>query len=702
MDRRARALGGSLAALLVATCVVNAVDRFGGTADPGELAESVPATPEIGLSFEPNIGQAPNGIRFVAQAPGSWFGFSPRSVTLGRPSPEGPAPRLTFLGATQDVSPMGRHRLQGVTNYLIGNDPDAWQTNVPRFGAIDYPELYRGIDLSFYGSPVGQLEFDLIVEPGVDPAAIHLGVAGAFPALGPDGALRIASDPSIRLSRPQAFQTVDGIRHVVEAAFALDGREMSFDLGSYDPRFALVIDPVVAYSTYLGGSGRDDVIYTAQGSDGTFYLTGATDSTDFPVTRGGLQSNLAGIADAFVTKLDPTGSEIVYSTYLGGRKLDVAIGIDVDEDGAAYVVGFTASRRFPTTPGAVQRRIGGGPADAFVTKLDPTGSEIVYSTFLGGDGNDIAFIAPVDADGSLYVEGWTGSKDFPTTDGAFQERYGGGPYDAFSTELDASGSSLVYSTFIGGSGDDGGWDGDLDAAGRIHLTGSTDSRDFPVTPGAFQPRYGGGRTDAFVLVLDASGTDLVSSTYVGGKRYEEVTDLTVDEEFNTYVPGTTTSKDFPTTPSALQTESAGGKHDGYLVQLNLEGTTLVYGTYIGGTGDDVAGAVRVSHDGIAVMSGVTSSRDFPVTPDAIQATFAGGPDDAFAMWLELDTSTVSFATYLGGAKSDGSSGAGLALDESGTVTIPGYTNSRDFPTTSGVVQQRFGGTSDVFVVRMSP
>jgi hypothetical protein len=189
---------------------------------------------------------------------------------------------------------------------------------------------------------------------------------------------------------------------------------------------------------------------------------------------------------------------------------------------------------------------------------------------------------------------------------------------------------------------------------------------------------------------------------VGGKRYEEVTDLTVDEEFNTYVPGTTTSKDFPTTPSALQTKSAGGKHDGYLVQLNLEGTTLVYGTYIGGTGDDVAGAVRVSHDGIAVMSGVTSSRDFPVTPDAIQATFAGGPDDAFAMWLELDTSTVSFATYLGGAKSDGSSGAGLALDESGTVTIPGYTNSRDFPTTSGVVQQRFGGTSDVFVVRMSP
>ena len=337
-----------------------------------------------------------------------------------------------------------------------------------------------------------------------------------------------------------------------------------------------------------------------------------------------------------------------------------------------------------------------------MTKLDPTGSAIVYSTFLGGKGDDLAFIAPVDVDGALYVEGWTGSKDFPITDGAFQARYGGGPNDAFSTKLDASGSSLVYSTFIGGSGDDGGWDAELDSAGRIHLTGSTDSRDFPITPGAFQPEYGGGRTDAFVLVIDAAGTDLVSSTYVGGHRYEEVTDLTVDDRSNTYVPGRTSSKDFPTTPDALQTESGGGKHDGYLIQLNLEGTTLAYGTYIGGTGEDVAGAMRVSDDGIAVMSGVTDSRDFPVTPDAMQPTFAGGPDDAFAMWLELDTSTVSYATYLGGSRSDGSSGAGLALGDSGIVTIPGYTTSRDFPTSPGVVQQRFAGASDVFIIRFSP
>jgi hypothetical protein len=194
----------------------------------------------------------------------------------------------------------------------------------------------------------------------------------------------------------------------------------------------------------------------------------------------------------------------------------------------------------------------------------------------------------------------------------------------------------------------------------------------------------------------------VSSTYVGGKRYEEVTDLTVDAAGNSYVPGTTTSKDFPTTPSALQTESGGGKHDGYLVRLSADGSELSYGTYVGGEGDDVAGAVRVSEAGVAVMSGVTDSVDFPVTTDAFQRTFGGGPDDAFAMWLDLSTSTIEYATYLGGKRSDGSSGAGLALDASGAATIPGYTNSRNFPTTAGVIQRAFAGGRDVFIARFEP
>jgi hypothetical protein len=589
-----------------------------------------------------------------------------------------------------------------VTNYLLGDDPAGWDVNVARYAAVTYESLYPGIDVRFYGAPDGQLEFDVIVAPNADAERFTLAVDDDALLRGADGSLRLASRPDISISRPVAYQVIDGIRRWVEATYVLDDGAATFDVGPYDDRFPLVIDPVLGYATYLGGGGFEDVIYTAPGPEGSFYLAGVTDSVDFPVSDGALNRDFSGRADAFVTKLDATGTQVLYSTYLGGPKVDVAIGIDVDTEGAAYVVGYTASHRFPTTRGAAQRRFGGGPGDAFVTKLDPSGSRIVYSSFLGGGGDDVAFIAPVDEADTLFVEGWTGSEDFPISDDAFQDTYGGGPYDAFSTRFDAAGSELLYSTYVGGSGDDGGWDAELDTSGRIHLTGSTDSRDFPVTPGAFQPRYGGGRTDAFVLVLNQSGTDLVSSTYVGGKRYEEVTDLTVDAAGNSYVPGTTTSKDFPTTPSALQTESGGGKHDGYLVRLSADGSELSYGTYVGGEGDDVAGAVRVSEAGVAVMSGVTDSVDFPVTTDAFQRTFGGGPDDAFAMWLDLSTSTIEYATYLGGKRSDGSSGAGLALDASGAATIPGYTNSRNFPTTAGVIQRAFAGGRDVFIARFEP
>ncbi len=705
MGKRVRvaAIGAGLALTFIGVEVVDG--RMLGGSDGSGSGRSLSAEgprPTIGLSFEPNVGQSPEGISFIAQTSGSWFGFAPGSVRLGSGTPDGPAPRLVFPGSQSGASPVATTRLPGVTNYLLGDDPDGWLVNVPRYAAVTYGTLYPGIDLTFYGAPTGQLEFDVIVEPNADPERFRVAAADDTLLRGIDGGLRLASRPDVRLSRPVAYQVIDGVRHAVEAAFVLDDGTAGFDLGPFDHRVALVIDPVLEYATYLGGSGSEDVIYTAPGSDGSFYLAGVTDSIDFPVSDGTLSEDLAGQADVFVTKLNASGTEVVYSTYLGGPKVDVAIGIDVDADGAAYVVGYTASHRFPTTPGAAQRRFGGGPGDAFVTKLDPDGSGIAYSSFLGGSGDDVAFIAPVDEEGSLYVEGWTGSEDFPISDGAFQDAYGGGPYDAFSTRLDATGSTMLYSTYLGGSGDDGGWDAELDADGRIHLTGGTDSRDFPVTPGAFQARYGGGRTDAFVLVLNQTGTDLVSSTYVGGKRYEEVTDLTVDAAGNSYVPGTTTSKDFPTTAEALQSDSGGGKHDGYLVRLSPDGTDLSYGTYIGGEGDDVAGAVRISGAGVAVISGVTNSADFPVTPDALQGTFGGGPDDAFAMWLDLATSTIEYSTYLGGRRSDGSSGAGLALDASGVVTIPGYTTSKDFPTTPGVVQRAFAGASDVFIVRFEP
>jgi hypothetical protein len=338
-----------------------------------------------------------------------------------------------------------------VTNYLLGDDPDEWHLNVPRYAAVTYASLYPGIDVSFYGTADGQLEFDVIVAPNADPERFRVAADDDALLRGTDGGLRLASRPDISLSKPVAYQEVDGIRRLIETTYVLEDGTATFDVGPYDDRFPLVIDPVLGYATYLGGSGFEDVIYTSPGPDGSFYLAGVTDSVDFPVSDGALSRDLSGQADAFVTKLDATGTRVEYSTYLGGPKLDVAIGIDVDADGAAYVVGYTASHRFPTTRGAAQRRFGGGPGDAFVTKLDPSGSRIVYSSFLGGGGDDVAFIAPVDEAGTLFVEGWTGSEDFPISDDAFQDTYGGGPYDAFSTRFDAAGSELLYSTYVAGA-----------------------------------------------------------------------------------------------------------------------------------------------------------------------------------------------------------------------------------------------------------
>lgn len=699
-----RVLGFFFAAVLVNACVT-VIQSVGSSAQkvPATDARSAAASLATGgLAFAPNVGQAPPPIRFTARAPATSFGFTRRSVILGDPAADPRAPRLRFLGIRGEaVSLRALNPLPGVTNYLLGDDPRAWQTNVPTFGMIQYADLYPGVDVAFHANEAGQLEFDILVDSGADPGSVHLGIAGDEAILGTDGTLEIGGGRGLEFSSPVAYQLVHGLRRDVGAAFALDEGSIRLAVGAYDHRLPLVIDPVIGYSTYFGGSGYDDVIYTALGTDGSFYVTGITASSDLPVTRGSLQQHRSGDADAFVMKLDPTGDSLEYSTYLGGPKFDVAIGLDVGTDGSAYVVGFTASHRFPTTKGGYQRHYNGGPDDAFVTKLDPTGSSIEYSTFLGGSGDDLAFIAPVDDQGNVYVEGWTGSHDFPVTEGAFQREYGGGKYDAFSTKLDPSGASPVYSTFIGGTGNDGGWDGELDAQGRIHLTGATDSRDFPTTPGVFQPRYGGGRTDAFVTVLDATGSSLVSSTYVGGKRYEEVSDLTVDADGNSYVPGRTTSKDFPTTPLALQTSSGGGKYDGYLVELNAEGTSLQYGTYIGGLGDDSVGAVRVNEAGGAVMSGMTASTNFPVTTDAFQPRFGGGPNDAFILWLDIQTSTIRFSSFLGGKADDGSSGSGLGLAADGTATVPGFTTSANFPTTPGAFKRKPAGSNDIFVFRIA-
>jgi hypothetical protein len=716
------AVVGTAAALVLAA--LGAVPVPSGATRPARApaAGAGGAAAALTPRFEPNVGQAGERVRFLSRGQGYTMLMTADGAVLKLGRPAGRAAGragaaaatsreavvgLTFEGANPDPVVSGSGRLAGVSNYLLGSDPAGWRTGVPNYSRVSYRGLYDGVDLDWYANRAGELEFDLTLAPGVDPAAIRLAYTGAERLrVDPSGALVLhAGGSQLRQAAPVVYQQAGGVRRELRGRYVLHGgHRVGFALDGYDTSLPLVIDPVITYSTYLGGSADDEPIWSDIDRAGNFYVTGITFSPDFPTTPRSFQPAFGGgDADAFVTKLNRSGSGLVWSTYLGSDGFDVAIGLDVDRRGNVVVTGETDSPGFPTTPGAFQPAFAGGPTDAFVTKLDAKGRKLLFSTFLGGqeaEGFDLGFISFFDRHGNVYVEGDTGSPDFPTTPGSFQPTFGGGPGDGFVTKLNPKGSRLVYSTFIGGSGADGAHDGELDKRGNFYIDGFTDSTDFPVTPRAFQPSYGGGQIDAWAAKLNRKGTALVYATYLGGSGEENVSDLTVDRSGSAYVPGFTTSQDFPVTPRAFQPSYGGGDSDGYLTKLSPSGTRAVYSTYLGGSGPDDAGSVRVDRKGVAHVPGITGSPDFPVTAGGFQDGYGGGPSDAFLVLLNRKGSRVLFGSYLGGSGEDGSSGAGSWLDGRGNYFIPGFTDSTDFPVTPGAFQTENAGAFDVFLVKV--
>jgi hypothetical protein len=676
------------------------------------------------LSFEANLGQTDERVLFFSHGRGPALFLTREGAVLKLPRtgqgdaigasgsrswrasdvPEEAAVGFTFLDANRHATVAGHEPLSGVSNYMTGGDRSQWITNVPHYARVTYKAIYEGIDLTYYGNAEGEPEFDFTVAPGVDPSSIRLEYTGTS-ELSIDGSGTLVlgmGGVELRQAQPSMYQWIEGTKKEVRGTYVLRGsNEVGFRVGDYDPASALVIDPVISYSTYLGGSADEFPIWTDIDSSGNFYITGITFSPDFPTTPGVVQDQYGGRGDAFVTKLDPTGSSLVFSTYLGSRGFDVAIGLDVNSSGEVVVTGGTSSPRFPTTPGSFKRTYSGGREDAFVTKLDPTGSSLRFSTLLGGAGIDEGFIAFFDAAGNVFVEGDTGSKKFPTTSEAFQPSYGGGDSDGFVTKLNPAGAALVYSTYLGGSDVDGAHDGHLDAStGDFYVDGLTSSTDFPTTPGAFQPSLAGG-IDAFAAKVDSTGSALDYATYIGGSGDEDVLDMTIDTAGNAYVPGPTSSIDFPTTPGSFQPSFQGGDGDGYVIKLDPIGSAAVYSTYLGGSGFDLAGAIRVDGSGAAHIPGITASTNFPVTTDAFQSSYGGGPTDAFVATLAPDGSELLFSSFLGGSGEDGSAGAGAWLDDSGNFFIPGFTDSPDFLTTEGAFQTANAGGFDLFLVKLA-
>ena len=654
-----------LSALFV--CLVGTV---ASEANPGDAYGRLP------LSFEANQGQTHSSIEFVARSTGYQLFLTPNEavLVLRRPG-AGPADalRMTLLGAKAERS-HGVDQLPGTVSYLLGNDPAKWRTSIPTYAKVLARGIYPGVDLVYYGNQ-RQLEYDFVLAPGADPASIRLAFHGlatgaARPSIALDGTgdltLRMPGG-DVRLRRPVAYQEdADGQQRPVSAAFvvasdAADAWHVGFQVGTYDRSRPLVIDPVLSYSTYLGGAGVDAGMAIAVRS-GEAYVTGYTDSLNFP-SAGGPQPNQPG-RDAFVARLNATGSGLVYATYLGGDLDDAGLGIAVDSAGPAYITGWTESTDFPTTSSPYQTDQ--GVRDAFVTTLNAAGSALLYSTYLGGTGSDEGHAIAVDSTGNAYVTGSTTSSAFPTTANGRQKTLSGSQ-DAFVAKLNTntSGSaSLVYSTYFGGTGVDAGFGIAVDTTNLVYVTGSTTSTapSFIVKI-PYQPTNGGGQ-DAFIAKFDPSqsgaNATLLYSSFLGGAGDEAGLGIAVDEEGQAYVTGSTTSGTFPTLRAAYS--SLSGTKDAFVAKFDpaqVGAPSLRYSTYLGGGGDDEGYGVALDATGSAYVVGLTHSADFPGAVGSL-----GGPQDAFVAKLSEPDLVVSVLTV------PATAGEGSVITITDTTKIP--------------------------------
>ena len=696
---------------------------------------------KVPVIFEENIGQADAQVKFLSRRNGNTLFLTPTEAVFSFRTPNlrreaevldteqqdesdeihAAVLRMQLVGANPEADIVGAEALPGKINYLIGNNRDNWHTNVPHYAKLQYRNVYPGIDMVFYGNG-NQLEYDFVVAPGANISHIMQQFVGADRlTIDVDGDLLVeVADHKVIFEKPLIYQEIDGERRTINGQFVVgDNHTLKFQVATYDVDIALVIDPQLVFSTYLGGSGSDGGGRSiAVDPDGNVYAAGATRSVDFPTTAGVFQPGSGGGTDGFITKFDANGM-VVYSTYLGsggGSADDALLGLAVDTGGFAYVVGQTGSPTFPTTLGAFDRVLG-GPIDAFVAKLNQDGTALVYSTYLGGSNdNDSAIAIAVDESGSAYVTGQTRSDDFPSTLGAFDKTCGTvaepcsttRQTDAFVTKLTANGSALVYSTFLGGRILDTGRDIALDASGNAYVTGDTQSTDFPTTPNAFQTV----RVNSFVTELNADGSGLIYSTFLGNGQ---TASIALDASGKIYIQGH--ARNWPITSGAFQEVNAGGQ-DVVLSILDpsqsFPADQLVYSTFVGGSGFDFGVGLGLDAAGKVYISGWTNSTDFPIK-DAIQATLTSKTacsqrfdippcSDVFVAKLNPGGNGLAdlvYSTYLGGSDSErnGNRTNRLAIDAAGNAYVTEATFSDDFPTVNAA-QSVLGGVADALVAKI--
>ncbi len=605
------------------------------------------ASPEFAAGlpsfFIPNTGQMDAAIRYFVQTPDLRAGFSADAAVFQM---HDLSLRIRFAGANSQATIVGVDRLTAQANFLIGNRPENWSTHVPLYREIRYRNLYPGIDVTYAG--VGpRIKSEFLVGPGADPNSIRLEYSSADNValdIDSSGALVVRGEHiSAREEPPVVYQESSSGRVRIAGRYALrDGLTVGFEIGAYDRALPLIIDPVLSYATYLGGSGLGAVTGVAVDSFGDLYATGWTEATNFPVV-GPVQASNQGNVDVFIAKLNAAGSALEYATYIGGNGDDRAAGIAVDGSGLVYVTGSTASTNFPlVTP--VSSTLGGG-RDAFALKLNASGTALVYSTYLGGTNTDSGTAIAVDASGNAYFAGDTMSANFPVLH-AVQPVLGGGT-DSFLVKLTSAGA-ISFSTFLGGAGNEHSGGVAVDSSDNVYIAGGTTSTNFPVV-GSIQAVNGGGE-NAFLAKINSTGTAIVYSTYLGGSgggggagASEEANGVAVDASGNAYLAGVTNSANFPVTIGALQT-SYNGVQDAFAAKVNAAGNALVYSTYLGGSSFNWISGLAVSSIGNIYVAGYTSSPDFP-TVAPIQTGF-NGLYDAFVSEINATGNALVFSTYL--------------------------------------------------------
>ncbi|HEX4321831.1 MAG TPA: chitobiase/beta-hexosaminidase C-terminal domain-containing protein, partial [Acidobacteriaceae bacterium] len=733
------------------------------------------------LLFEANQGQTDPSVQFLSHGQGYTLFLRQGEAVLalhsaapknnpgtnsisrtGTPSPETSVVQMQLVGSNPRSEVVQEDPQITRTNYFYGKDPNQWRTGIPNYGRIRYRSIYDGIDQVYYGNQ-RRLEHDFVVSPNADPGKIVLALEGAKNLRIDTATGDLIVDTGhgdLRLQKPIAYQQEPNHpRNTIPSSYKLLAENrIAFTLGSYDRSRPLIIDPVLVYSTYLGGSGNngngDQGNGIAVDASGDAYIVGTAYSTNFPVNAGAYQTQdnaATGNSTVFVSELNAAGTALIYSTYLGGSGGDFGYGIGLDAANNAYITGATYSTDFPVTCGALQLNnpsTTAGAPTAFVASLKSDGAVLLYSTYLGGEGNtstttaqgDVAQAIAVNPAGNAYVTGYTFSPNFPVTDQAFQQTFAGSAAlsNAFVTELNLTGTALVYSTYLGGSGAAGGGDyGNgiaLDSSGDAFIAGSTGSANFPVTPGAFQATLNG-PSNAFVTKLNPAGSSQLYSTYLGGagvpysfyyegapfkSEYTESSGdsaqaIALDGQGNAYVAGITSSNNFPLTTGTL--EGTGTGLDAYVgpapyagqdtdavysfppvafvTKLNQDGSALDYSTFLEGQSTAVKG-LAVDGTGHAYIAGSAPTLlsgafgGFQSTPDALPVPASTG-SSAFLVKLDPAATVLNYATLLGGSSNDGANA--LALDSAGNVYLTGFATSTDFPATAGAFQTKFGQPS---------